>query len=557
MTVTPWQADSDLVRRQTHGQVVRAIAVPGTGTPFPLALLPGSRVQWDDTRAPRVTASLVCRPVSAAQAAALDPRTGARVKIDAGYRRAGGIEDVWPLVDLGIRVRRRTRTAATEVLTLAAASDEALVIDASPTVATSLTAASTAAALRQVLDATLSPSPVLTVLAAGPAVALTPVTDRWSSLREALEGAGLEAWDNGLRAWTIGPRPSLAAVSVVTLATGATGTVTDLDDTVDRDAGFNMVLYRYSWRDQGVDQTITSTAYVASGPLAITGPAGRRIYAEGRDTPTTQATANAAAADVLSRMITRGETDTATAVIAWWLRPGHTATVLRPNGDPTRQLVQAVDMDLAAGRMTVTTRTPSTTAVAISTTTPPAGPVIPDPLPPSRQTYMATWVASASSSYRGTGAKRTDTTNAIQGHWDTNGNQSAVVLFAAANSSGSETGRSISQALAGAAVTKVEIYLWFEHWFSASGGTARIGEYAGTAIPATFSGASPAVESAGWPRAAGRWVDITAAIDHAALAAGQRGITLGPGIGTSGTYYGRAHGATDPSPPALRITYNR
>ena len=126
---------------------------------------------------------------------------------------------MWPLVDLGIRVRRRTHTAGTATLTLAAASDEALVIDASPTVATSLTAASTAAALRQVLDATLSPSPVLTVLAAGPAVALTPVTDRWSSLREALEGAGLEAWDNGLRAWTIGPRPSLAAVSVVTLAT--------------------------------------------------------------------------------------------------------------------------------------------------------------------------------------------------------------------------------------------------------------------------------------------------------------------------------------------------
>lgn len=562
---SPWRDDSDSLIRSPHTQIVRVSAVTAVGT-FDLQFEPGSTLTTDEERAPRWYANLTCRPPDTlAQIDALDPRAGVRILISAGYIRPGGIEDVWPVADLGLRTRAWDRSTSDDMLTLIAASDEALVIDAAPSVGDTINTSTTSGGVAQILAATISPAPTLSVTATGPAVSMTPVTDRFSALRDMAERAGFAVYDAGLRAWVCELRPQVAGETSVTLSVGANGTAERVKDEVRRDDWWNYVLYRYRWRDaSNVDQVVTATAYVSDGPYAITGTARKRCYQEDRDTPTTQAAANAATADVLTRLVSRGRGVTITAASAWWVRPGHTVTVIRPrNATPERHLVGSIVWDLAGDVMTVSTRIPATFTAA--TTTPPSQAPTPDPQPPAATTYVSVWSASSSATYRGDGIKRSDTQNMVQGYTTyapSNGNGAAIALFTAANSipeSGQtgETGKTITQALTGATVIKVEEWVYFEHWNYASGGTARIGRYAGSTIPATFAAANPTLTSAGWPRNAGRWVDVTAATDLTALAAGTVGLTLGPGVGTDMTYYGRAHGALDLQPPKRRITYSK
>lgn len=564
MSITdPWREDSDALIRTSHVQIVRVIAVtPSAGT-FAMSIEPGSTLTVDDEQAPRWVARLVCAaPDTLAQVDALDARQGVRIFISAGYIRPGGAEDVWPVVDLGLRSRAWARPGHT--VELVATSDEALVIDAAASVGDTINTSTTAAGIAQILAATITPAPTLYVLTPGPAVAMTPITDRWSAIRDMCERGGVQAYDAGLRAWVCETRPQVAGETSVSLNVGANGIAERVDDSIRREEWHNYVLYRHRWRDaNGIDQVITATAYVSDGPYAITGPSGKRIYQEDRDTPTTQTAANAAAADVLSRLVSRGRGVTITGASAWWARPGHTVSVGRhPSAPPERHLIGSITWDLTGDVMTVATRVPTTYTAA--TTTPAGQAPASDPLPPARTTYVSVWSANSSATYRGDGTKRTDTNNMVQGYTTyatSNGNGQAIALFTAANSlpeSGQtgETGQTITQALTGATVIKVEEWVYFEHWNYPSG-TARIGRYSGTTLPTTYTAATPTLTSAGWPRTTGRWVDVTAITDLTALAAGTVGLTLGPGVGTDMTYYGRAHGAQDTYPPRRRITYSK
>ena len=229
-------------------------------------------------------------------------------------------------------------------------------------------------------------------------------------------------------------------------------------------------------------------------------------------------------------------------------RDRHTSAL----GYPEAHLIGSVSFALAEHRMTVGTRVPVSYTAA--TTTPPSpashtGPGAPGPhhlrdrVDSQRRRHLPR---------RRDQAQRHHQPRA--GYYDsTNGNQQAVALFTGANSTPEpgltgETGKTHAAALAGATVVKVEEWVYFEHWNYTSGGTARIGRYAGAAMPATYTGASPTITSPGWPRQAGRWIDVTAATDLAQLAAGNVGLTLGPGVGTDKTYYGRAHGPADAYP---------
>lgn len=543
----PWRPDSDALIRESCEKPIRAYAVDPVAGRIDLEVLPGSTLTFDETRAPRVTGELVVAPVEVT----LDPRAGVRVVVEAGYVRPGGITDVHPMVDLGLRKSRRVTRARRTSLQLSLAGDEQLVIDAAAAVGETITAGSTAAAASQILAATINPAPLIVARTPGPAVSAGPITDRFDTLRDIGERSALAIYDAGLRTWVCELRPTVASESAAILATGANGTVEELDDAIDRADWYNYVLYRYVWRNAaGTEQRVTSTAYASSGAYAITGTAGKRIWREDRTVPTTQADANAATADVLGRLLSRGDTAAVTSVAAWWLRPGMTVT-----REGARVLVQAVTFDLAVGRMTVVHRSPVTAAIA--TTTPPALPPAPDPLPPAKAVYQWVWVASASGTYRGDGSKRNDTSNMVQGYYPANGNGQAIALFTGANSSGSEIGKTIAQALTGVPagdVLKVELELYYEHWQSAAGGSARLGRYIGNTIPASYTSAIALKTIPGWPRGYKQWVDITDITDKPSLIAGNHGCTLGPGIGTDTTYYGRAHGQADPNPPRLRIT---
>ena len=172
---------------------------------------------------------------------------------------------------------------------------------------------------------------------------------------------------------------------------------------------------------------------------------------------------------------------------------------------------------------------------------------------------MSEWVSNASRSFKGDGSENSFIAPEMgHGYYSgTNGNQFSITLFTAANSTGDETGKTITQALTGATLSKVEVWAYASHWNGYDGGTARLGYYNGTSLPASASSPAPYVTVPGWRRETGRWVTITSKAAIAALLAGTaRGVTFGKGVGTDREYYGKFNGASSSSNrPKLRLTY--
>lgn len=533
---------------------------PDFDAPIPLELI-DAEISFDERRAPRAQANLTVGLADTSLVPFLDPRLGVRVEISAGYRLPGGDEDVQPLVDLGLR--SAVPDYGDRTLTLACSGDEALVIDASPAVSANVTSSTHSGAALLLLKQAISPAPKFVATVTGGSVTIDPVPDRWASVQDLADRLNAAVFDDGLRVWHFDPVPSLAGAPVLSLTVGAGGTILAGRVPVDRDNWANYVTLRYRWRDAAnVDQEIRATAVIDVGAYAITGPAGKKILLDEREVATTQTAANAAAASVLYRQFSRSQSIRLRSISAYWLRPGHTIDVRLVLTVPAvRYLVSAVTFG-QDGTMEIDARLPDARALPssapVSTTTPPSLPRVPDPAPPAVDTYVSTWTANGTRTFKQNGTENTFAAgDAIQGYFDsTNGNQQAVILFSAANSTGDETSVSISSAIAGAKITKVEVWLYANHWWSNAGGTARIGFFLGTSLPASYSSAIVRVtRHFGKPQ--GQWVTITSNALIAALKDGScRGITLGPGVGADRQYYGKFNGSGASSgKPLLRLTY--
>jgi hypothetical protein len=130
----------------------------------------------------------------------------------------------------------------------------------------------------------------------------------------------------------------------------------------------------------------------------------------------------------------------------------------------------------------------------------------------------------------------------MQGYYSgTNGTQASLVGFPA----------SLGNDLAGAKIESVQLYLYFEHWYANSGGTAVIKAHGHNSRPSTFSSDGGSV-LVNWGRNEGKWVDISSIFDEARW----RGIALDPASNSS-TYYGRAQGVGQANPPRLRVVYTK
>ncbi|MEU2909215.1 hypothetical protein ACFYM3_15905 [Streptomyces massasporeus] len=155
------------------------------------------------------------------------------------------------------------------------------------------------------------------------------------------------------------------------------------------------------------------------------------------------------------------------------------------------------------------------------------------------KTYSATW----SGSYASRGSYNSYFGNSCyQGYYSsTNGMQASLIGFAS----------SLGTDLSGATIQKAEVYLYFDHWYSNSGGKAVIKAHKHTSRPSTFS-CDAESKTVTWAKNEGKWVDITSVFDSTTW----RGIALDPN--TSGlTYYGRARGYGQTNPPKLRVTYTK
>jgi hypothetical protein len=318
------------------------------------------KLSWDETRAPRVEATIVCRvPTEQATLDLIDPRTGVRVEISVGYLRPGGVADVQLVADLGLRSRRVSRPADT--LTLVARSDEALLIDNAPSTGVTVNQPTTWQCVSYVIGLVLPAAPIVWAgTTPGPAVnQATPDADKWDLVNDLRDRIGTQVYDDGLRTWRIEDIAQLGT-SVLDLKVGSNGTILTTDTGLDREEGwFNRVYLRYQWESAGVTQRVVAVRSITSGPFtAATGNV--RCYREDRELVTTSTEATAAAAALVARMVTRGRTFSLRAIAAYWLRPGMTVTVTLPIGDPELHLVVSVEFDPVDGTMDVTTRLPDT-----------------------------------------------------------------------------------------------------------------------------------------------------------------------------------------------------
>ncbi|MFI1012677.1 hypothetical protein [Streptomyces sp. NPDC020965] len=162
---------------------------------------------------------------------------------------------------------------------------------------------------------------------------------------------------------------------------------------------------------------------------------------------------------------------------------------------------------------------------------------------PPTQRFTKTYAASWSGSYARRGSYNSYYgSKCVQGYYSsTNGVQSSLIGFPSA----------LGTDLSGATIERAEVYLYYEHWFTNSGGKAVIKAHSHTSRPGSFSSDSES-KTVSWARNEGKWVDISSIFDSTKW----RGIALDPNS-TSSTYYGIARGVGQTNPPTLRVTYTR
>ncbi|MFJ1837833.1 hypothetical protein ACIOJ9_28685 [Streptomyces sp. NPDC088175] len=160
---------------------------------------------------------------------------------------------------------------------------------------------------------------------------------------------------------------------------------------------------------------------------------------------------------------------------------------------------------------------------------------------PPKKTYTKTYTASWSGSYANRSGYNSYYGNqCMQGYYSANnGMQSSLIGFPAA----------LTTDLGGASIQKVELYLYFAHWYYNAGGKAVIKAHKHASRPSTFSSDSEG-KTISWGKNVGKWVDLTSVFDSTTW----KGVALDPN-NKALDYYGRAMGVGETYPPKLRVTY--
>ena len=191
------------------------------------------------------------------------------------------------------------------------------------------------------------------------------------------------------------------------------------------------------------------------------------------------------------------------------------------------------------------------------------------PTTATKKTYTSSWIANSSQTRRGQSGygnytvnptSYTGSTSMLAGYYSgTNGNQYSFVGFTGANSTGGETGKTISQALSGATVSKVEIYVRNSSFYASSGGSQR---FALTTFNGMPSGTSVAPPSAAYTAnqsftpGQGKWVTLPSSAASTVLSGG-RVVVIGPGSSNSTAYYSKWYNHVSSYKPQIRITYTK
>lgn len=167
-----------------------------------------------------------------------------------------------------------------------------------------------------------------------------------------------------------------------------------------------------------------------------------------------------------------------------------------------------------------------------------------EPAAPAAAPTVATYAATWDRTWRN-GTVRTDTTDLVQGT-AAGGRNVAQVGFP-------------SIVLPGKRIKKVEVSLYFRHWWYGSGGAADIGVHGNAVKPAKFT-YSGSLTVNPWPRYTQKWTELPASWLPYFQSGTNKGVTLGgkAQASTNPVFYGRAAGIGDAyawARPLLRVTY--
>lgn len=147
-----------------------------------------------------------------------------------------------------------------------------------------------------------------------------------------------------------------------------------------------------------------------------------------------------------------------------------------------------------------------------------------------------------------------------QGDIGIDGNRRSWAWFDVNNTGGGNGLGSIADMNGAASVDYLELFLYFDHWYYSSGGTAFIG-YHNSASPSSTQppGGIPGVIQEPWPgRDIGKWVNLKGTPIETAIRNGTfRGFMLGDTGNATRTHYGYAGGANGVNgfQPGLRAGY--
>lgn len=350
MAVTdPWLPRAADEITQTLTPTYTLSATTATGEPLTdLELAEGSTltVTFDEGWSPHVQLAATCPLLDDMHI--LDPRAGVRIRLSLGYRYPGGQVDEHLVADLALN--EWADTAVADRFDLSAHSDEMLLEEWDSLGGTVIYAAG-----QQVVDViaaelyrTLAVTPLVTAArdtAITEDIIVSTGTSRWDLMKSLADTADVWLYCDGLRVWHIAERPSTLGQPVAQLATGPGGTVTARQTAMSRQAWGNAVLVEYAGGQFG-------WAAQTTGPMGTETVGVNAVRVRYGAPWPGQSRANAAAAAILARALTRGDSQSLTALAAWWVRPGHTVT----DTAAERVLVARVTHSFPDALMTIHTR---------------------------------------------------------------------------------------------------------------------------------------------------------------------------------------------------------
>lgn len=344
MSTAPYDERAGIEIADTLDATCVAKAVTAAGEPIETLDNINGVLTFDEAWAPHAQLEL---SFTSENPRAIDPRRGARVHLFLGYRYAGGRLDEHLAADLQTTEWSGPRDSA---LSLTAHSAELRLMDY-----VSLGYTYTYPLGSKIVD--IIDAQITRALGVVPLVrtynsktiyeplTINAASNMWDIIKALSDQADVWTYADALGRWHIIDRPVTVGASSVQVRSGPAGILNAVEDGMSREKWGNTVALSFAG-----GQTAYATRSI--GPLS-TAEVGMALIRVTTSAPWPGSTAGQEAAESMLRLvITRGDSQSLTALAAYWLRPGDTITT----PDSERVIVSRIRFTFPDSLMAITTR---------------------------------------------------------------------------------------------------------------------------------------------------------------------------------------------------------